>query len=204
MKLYQSFLSPNSRRVRIFLAEKGLEVPFVDVDISKGLSHTPDYLKINPMGAVPALTLDDDTTIAESVAICRYFEALRPEPALFGCTPREIAEIEMWQRRIELKWFVLLIEYWHHSSPMWADRVRQIPALAEQNQAAIAQFLTWLDGDMADREYIAGDVYTFADIIALTTVDHANSVHVGLRVSEELKNLARWHDVVSSRPSARG
>jgi glutathione S-transferase len=202
MKLYQSHFSPNSRRVRMFLAEKGLEVPCIDVDIRSGQSHTPDYLKINPMGQVPVLTMDDDSSIAESVAICHYFEALRPEPALFGGTPRETAVIEMWQRRIELKWFVPLTQYWLHSAPMWAYNVRQIPELAEQNRDEISRFLTWLDGDMADREFIAGDRYSMADIIALTTMDHANSVHVGLKVSPELHNLARWHERVSGRPSA--
>ncbi len=162
MKLYQSYVSPNSRRVRIFLAEKGLEIPCDEVDILKGQSHT-----------------------------------------LFGTTAKETAVIEMWQRRIELKWFVPLTEYWMRSAPMWAQRVKQIPELAEQNSEAINQFLVWLDGDMAGREYIAGDHYSIADIIALTTMDHADSVHVGLKVSQELKNLARWHDTVSNRPSAQ-
>ena len=203
MKLYQSYFSPNSRRVRMFLAEKGLEVPCVDVDIRSGQSHTPEYLKINPMGAVPALVIDDEPAIAESVAICRYFEAIRPEPRLFGSTPKETAVIEMWQRRIELKWFVPLTQYWLHSAPMWAYNVKQIPELAGQNRDEINRFLTWLDGDMADREYIAGNRYSMADIIALTTMDHANSIHVGLEVNQELGNLARWHERVSSRPSAR-
>ena len=202
MKLYQYNYSPNSRRVRIFLAEKGLEVPCVEIDISKGMSHTPEYLKINPMGEVPALELDDSSVITESVAICRYFEAFQPEPSLFGRTAKEIAVTEMWQRRIELKWFGPLIQYWHNTSPMQAHRAKQIAELAEQNQAAISNFLIWLDGDMANREYIAGDRYSIADILALATMDHANSPWVGLKVSEELKHLARWHQTVSSRPSA--
>jgi len=203
MKLYQYSMSPNSRRVRLFLAEKGLDIPCVEVDISRGENHSPAYLKINPMGAVPALEADDGTYIAESVAICRYFEALQPQPSLFGVTPMEIAMIEMWQRRIELKWFVPLTEYWLHSAPMYAQRVRQIPALAEQNRAAISQFLTWLDGDLANREYIAGDRYSMADILALTTMDHGNSPDVGLMTSPELKHLARWHRIVSSRDSVK-
>jgi glutathione S-transferase len=208
MKLYQSNFSPNSRRVRIFLAEKGIEAPRAEVDISKGQSHTPEYLKINPMGAVPALVLDDGTAIAESVAICRYFETLQPGPTLFGTIPKEIVMIEMWQRRTELKWFVPLTEYWLHTSPIWAHSVKQIGELAEQNRAQIGQFLTWLDSDLrpsssAGREFIAGDRYSIADIIALTTMDHANSDPVGLKVSPKLRNLARWHETVSSRPSAR-
>jgi len=203
MKLYQSNWSPNSRRVRIFLAEKGLEVPCVEIDISKGLSHTPDYLKINPMGQVPALELDDGSVIAESVAICRYFEALQSAPTLFGSAPKEVAGIEMWQRRIELNWFIPLTQYWLHTSPMYAQRVKQIPELAAQNHAAISQFLTWLDGDLANREFLAGDRHSMADILALTTMDHANSPYVGLTVSPEFKNLARWHETVSSRASAR-
>jgi len=202
MKLYQSRWSPNSRRVRIFLAEKRLEIPCVEVDISQGMSHTPEYLKINPMGEVPALELDDGSVITESVAICRYFEGLQPEPNLFGSTPKEVASIEMGQRRIELKWFVPLIQYWHHTSPMYAQRVKQIPEMAEQNRTAIQQFLTWLDGDLANHEYIAGDRYSMADMLALTTMDHANNPVVGLAISPELSHLARWHQRVSYRPSA--
>lgn len=203
MKLYQSHWSPNSRRVRIYLAEKALEVPCVEVDISKGQSHTPEYLKINPMGEVPALELDDRSVIAESVAICRYFEALHPTPPLFGSTPKEIADIEMAQRRIELKWFMPLTQYWLHTSPMYAQRVQQMPQLAEQNRAAIEQFLLWLDSNLATCEYVARDSYSMADILALTAMDHTNSPHVGLTVSPGLKNLARWHQTVSSRASAR-
>lgn len=202
MRLYHSYVSPNSRRVRIFLAEKGIAIPCTQVDIRKGQSHTPEYLEINPMGEVPALTLDDGTSLAESVAICRYFEAQQPAPALFGTTPRQTAVIEMWQRRIELKWFVPLTQYWLHSTPMWAQRMKQIPELAEQNCAAIAQFLMWLDDDLASREYMAGSEFSMADIIALTTMDHADSAYVGLDVSPALKNLARWHERVSGRPSA--
>ena len=203
MNLYQSHLSPNSRRVRIYLVEKGLEIPFVDVDIIKGQSHTPEYLRINPMGAVPALVLDDGTSIAESIAICRYFETLQPEPSLFGSTAKEIAVIEMWQRRIELKWFVPLTQYWLHSASMYAHSIKQIPELAEQNSMAIRQFLNWLDGELADREYIAGNHYTIADILALAALDHANAPYVRLNTGPELENLARWHATVSGRPSAK-
>ncbi|MEP7293526.1 MAG: glutathione S-transferase family protein [Chloroflexota bacterium] len=203
MKLYQFDYSPNSRRVRIYLAEKGISVPCVDVDISRGQSHSPEYVKINPMGEVPALEMDDGSVIAESLAICRYFEALQPEPNLFGVTPNEIAVIEMWQRRIELKWFAPMTQYWLHSAPMYAQRLRQIPELVEQNRAAINQFVAWLDGEMANREYIAGDRYSIADILALVTMDHGNWAAVGCGVSPELKHLARWHQTVSSRPSAQ-
>ncbi|MEP7356709.1 MAG: glutathione S-transferase [Anaerolineales bacterium] len=202
MKLYQSSVSPNSRRVRVFLAEKGLAVPFVEIDITKGASHTPEYLKINAMGEVPVLETDDGGYIAESVAICRYFEALQPETALFGVTPGEIGAIEMWQRRIELKWFGPLTMYWMHSAPMWAHRLRQIPQWAEENRQAVSAFVTWLDGELAEREYIAGEQYSMADILALTTLDHAQG-RVGLATSPDLKNLARWHPAVSSRPSAQ-
>ena len=203
MNLYQSHFSPNSRRVRIFLAEKGVEIPCTEVDISKGLSHMTEYLKINPMGEVPALELDDGRVIAESVAICRYFEMLQHTPNLFGSQPKEIAVIEMGMRRIELKWFMPLTQYWLHSAPMFAERVRQIPELVEQSRATIGQFLAWLDSDLAHHEYIAGDRYSMADILALTTLDHSNSPHVGQTVSAAFKNLARWHQTVSSRPSAK-
>jgi glutathione S-transferase len=201
MKLYQFHLSPNSRRVRLFLAEKGLDIPCVHVDISQGESHAPEYLKMNPMGEVPLLETDDGRYIAESVAICRYFEALQPEPPLFGVTPDEIATIEMWQRRIELKWFGPLIMFWHHTSPIFAPILKQIPEWAEHNRQAICHFVTWLDGALAGREYIAGERYTMADILALATIDHGNII--GLETSPELQNLWRWHGTVSSRKSAQ-
>ena len=201
MKLYQNQLSPNSRRVRLCLAEKGLEIPLVPVDITRGESHTPDFLKLNPMGEVPVLELDDGTCIAESVAICRYFEALQPAPSLFGRTPKEIATIEMWQRRIELKWFGPLTQYWLHTSPMFSYRMKQIPEWADQNCKAVNEFVAWLDAEIAGREYMAGTDYGIADILALAAMDHGNGV-VGLKTSAELKNLARWHQTVSSRPNA--
>jgi glutathione S-transferase len=202
IKLYQYDLSPNSRRVRIFLAEKGLYVPTVSVDISKGESHTPDFLKLNPMGEVPLLATDDGCYIAESVAICRYFEVIQPEPYLFGATPTDIATIEMWQRRIELKWFGPLTQYWAHTSPIFASKFKQIPEWAEQNCQAIMTFLAWLDSELSGREYIAGDRYSIADILALAAIDHSNYV-VGLKTSPAFINLARWHQMVSSRPSAK-
>ena len=203
MKLYQSYFSPNSRRVRIFLAEKSLQVPCTEIDLLKGQSHTSEYLKINPMGEVPALVMDDGTSIAESVAICRYFEMFQPEPCLFGSSAKESAVIEMWLRRIELKWFIPLTQYWLHTAPMWSHRVEQISRLAEQNRASMEQFLIWLDSEMAERDFIAGERYSMADIIAQTTMDHANSPYVCLEVSHDLKNLSRWHDRVSTRPSAK-
>jgi glutathione S-transferase len=202
MKLHQYDYSPNSRRVRIFLAEKGLDIPTVPVDIRKGESHTPDYLRMNPMGEVPLLETNDGCYIAESVAICRYFEAIQPEPTLFGVTSTEIATIEMWQRRVELKWFGPLTLYWAHTSPIFASKFKQIPEAAEQNCQAVHTFLSWLDSELSSREYIAGERYSIADILALTAIDHGNQV-VGLKTSPALKNLARWHEMVSSRPSAR-
>ena len=202
MKLYQYTLSPNSRRVRIFIAEKGVELPFIHVDITRGESHIPEYLKINPMGAVPVLELDDGSYIAESVAICRYFEALQPEPSLFGVAPLEIARIEMWQRRIELKWYMPATMFWLHSSPVNAARIKQIPEWAEQNREAVSKFLGWLDGEMAHREYVAGDKFSIADILAFTASMDQSKPTVGLNFDPALKNLARWHARVSSRPSA--
>ncbi len=202
MQLYQYFGSPNSRRVRIYLAEKGMQIPCIEVDIGRGESHTPEYLRMNPMGEVPLLQTDGGAYIAESVAICRYLEALQPEPRLFGTTADEVGSIDMWQRRIELKWFVPLTGYWMHTSPIYVQRLTQIPAWAEQNRHAISDFLIWLDGELAARTFIAGDRYSIADILALTTMDHSNRV-VGLAVDPDLKHLARWHRTVSERPSAR-
>jgi glutathione S-transferase len=202
VKLYDYAAAPNPRRVRVYLAEKGLSVPLEQVDITRRANRTPEFLAKNPRGGIPVLELDDGSCIAESIAICRYFEALHPEPPLFGKGAREQAEVEMWQRRIELGLLVPVGMVWVHGSPLTARLVRQIPEAAEQNRRVVASFLEWLDGELERREFVCGPRYTVADITLLCTLDFATQL-VGIEVDPALARLARWHRAASSRPSAR-
>jgi glutathione S-transferase len=200
MKIYDYKLAPNPRRVRIFLAEKGITVPFEEVDIMKGVNRQPEYLRKNPLGGIPLLELDDGRLIAESVAICRYFEELHPEPALFGSGAFERAFVEMWNRRIELALFVPVGMVWAHLHELTRTRIKQIPELGEQQRKVVEARYRWLDDELAGRPFMAGDKYSIADISALCAIDFARFNR--LAIEPEQKSLARWHQAVSSRPSA--
>ncbi len=204
MKLYEMTAAPNPRRVRIYLAEKGITVPFVQVDMRKGEHKTAEFLKKNPSGKIPVLELDDGTCIAESVAICRYFEALHPQPSLFGTTPTEIGRIDMAHRQLEFELFNPVGVSWVNGpivAQMAPGRFKQNPQAKEASDAAVRSFYKRLDGELADHEYMADDAYSIADITALCTIDFAASM-VELKPDESLANLWRWHAAVSSRPSA--
>jgi glutathione S-transferase len=201
MKLYDSKMAPNPRRVRIFLAEKGIQVPDDQVDLAKAQNRSPEFLKINPMGGVPVLQMDDGTSLAESVAICRYFEETHPEPRLMGVDARDKAEVEMWQRRMELNLFSTVTGCFRNTSEFFKGRIPQVPEYGEVCRQAAEKAFGMVDGFLADRKFIAGERYTIADITALVAVDFAKLIK--LRVSPEQKNLARWHEAVSSRPSAK-
>jgi glutathione S-transferase len=202
VKLYDNPTSKSARRVRIFLAEKGIEIPRENVDLNRGEQRSPAFLAKNPLGQVPVLELEDGTYLAESVAICRYFEELQPAPPLFGSTAREKAEVEMWSRRVEFGLAGPVVTAWMHGSPMWAGRFAQIPALAETGRGEVCSFFRLLDGVLADHEFIAGADFSMADILALCSVDFAAGA-VGLTADAGQHNLARWHKAVSGRPSAR-
>jgi glutathione S-transferase len=201
MKLYDSKMAPNPRRVRIFLAEKGIQVPDDQVDLAKAQNRSPEFLKINPMGGVPVLQMDDGTNLAESVAICRYFEETHPEPRLMGIDARDKAVVEMWQRRMELNLFSTVTGCFRNTSEFFKGRIPQVPEYGEVCRQAAEKAFGMVDGFLADRKFIAGERYTIADITALVAVDFAKLIK--LRVSPEQKNLARWHEAVSSRPSAK-
>lgn len=201
MKLYDFKTGPNPRRVRIFLAEKGIEVPLVHVDIMKREQKAPDFLKKNPIGSIPVLELDDGTCISESVAICRYFEELQPEPPLFGRNPVEKAQIEMWLRRVELNFMVPVGMVWIHGHPLTAKLIKQIPEAADQNRKRTQIGYRLLDAQLADNAFVAGDDYSVVDTVLLASLDFANGL-VGVPYDETLKHLKRWHDTVSARPSA--
>ena len=201
MKLYEAAPAPNCRRVRIFLAEKGIEVPIEAVDIVKAENRQAPYLSKNPMGGVPMLELDDGTCLAESVAICRYFEELQPDPPLMGTDPQDRAVVEMWQRRMELELALPIMSVFRHGHEFFAGRIEQVADFAESSRRHAQQRMEWLDGELAARDYIAGDRYTIADITALIGIDFGKVS--GIRIPEELQNLQRWHQAVSSRPSAQ-
>ena len=202
MKLYDSKMAPNPRRVRIFLAEKGIAVPTEQVDIGAKQHLTPDYAAVNPLQRMPCLVLDDGTAIAESIAICRYFEALQPEPPLFGVGAKDIAIVEMWNRRCEMYLFFSVAQVFRHTHPAMKElEVPQVAEWAEANRPRVTDFLRLIDGELARRPFIAGERYTVADITALCAVDFMKPAR--LAVPDELANVRRWHADVSARPSAK-
>ena len=201
MKLYDSAMAPNPRRVRIFLAEKGIEVPTVQVDIAKAENREPDFLAKNPMGGVPILELDDGTIIAESVAICRYFEQDQPDPPLMGVGPTDSAQVEMWQRRMELEIAVPIMGTFRNTHDFFKGRITQVPEYGAVLKENSFKRLEWIDGVLADRPFVAGDRFTIADITLLVGIDFGRVSQIAIR--PEQKHLSRWYDEVSSRPSAK-
>ena len=202
MKLYDSKAAPNPRRARIFLAEKGITLPVEQVDIMAKQHLTAEYAAINPLQRMPALELDDGTIISESIAICRYFEVLQPEPPLFGVGAKDIALVEMWNRRAELNLFFPVAHVFRHTHPAMKElEVPQVPAWAEANRPRIADFLRILDHELQSRPFIAGERYTVADITALCAVDFMKPARVAM--PDDLANVKRWHAEVAARPSAK-
>ncbi|MBY0519363.1 MAG: glutathione S-transferase N-terminal domain-containing protein [Sphingomonas sp.] len=208
MKLYDSAWAPSPRRVRIYLAEKGIDVPLAAVDLRHDEHFGDAYLAINPRGTVPALELDNGEVITESAAICRYFEALQPAPPLFGTTPIEIAHVESWTRRIENDGYAAAVYAFRNSKPQLDGRgaagkwppIPIIPELATRGAIMWGAFIDGLETRLAGRQWIAGDTYTFADITALVTVDFARGSK--LIVPDDCSAVARWHAAASARPSA--
>ncbi|MEQ9436804.1 glutathione S-transferase family protein [Hyphomonas sp.] len=201
MILYDYPGGPNPRRVRIYLAEKGLTVPMETVDIMTRRNRQPDFLEKNPTGGIPILELDDGTCIAESVAICRYFEELHPSPPLFGTGAKQRAIIEMWLRRVELNLMVPIGMVWVHGHPLTAKLIRQIPEAAAQNRVRTDMGYRLLNDQLAENAFIAGDSYSVVDAVALATYDFGAGL-VGVPPDDGLTHLARWHAAVSARPSA--
>jgi len=201
MKLYDSAMAPNPRRVRIFLAEKGVTVPIEQVDIGKAVNRQPPFLAKNALGGLPVLELDDGTCIAESVAICRYFEEQQPQPPLLGTDAKDRALVEMWQRRMELELFRNVTGCFQNTHKFFEGRIPQVPAYGEVCREAGRKRLAWLDGELTGRPFVAGERYTIADITALCAIDFGRVVDI--RIAPEQKNLQRWYDAASSRPSAK-
>lgn len=193
--------APNPRRVRIFAAEKGIALPMRDISIVQREHRSDEYLAINPLGQTPALTTDDGEVITESVAICRYLEALHPDPRLFGTNPIELARIEMWIRRVELRLMVPTGMIWVHTHPFTARVVpHQYREFGESNRALVERALALCDDALAETPFLAGESYSMADIVLLTTIDFGT--FIGLTLPEELRYLNDWHRRVTARPSS--
>ncbi len=203
MKLYTSHRAPNPRRVRWVMAEKGIEdVEVIEVDILAGEHKTPEYRARVGVPHLPSLTLDDGTTISESIAIGRYLESLYPEPNLFGHDAREQAVVEMWTRRAEFYLANPIMLSVRHSHPALAAlEATQLPQVAEYNRATAEQFMKTLDRHLAEREFMALDRFTIADIVAVVGLDFARLVRY--RPPEAFGNLARWLEECRARPAAK-
>jgi glutathione S-transferase len=201
MKLYNSNLAPNPRRVRIFLAEKGVSIERVEVDLGKLEHKTPQFSRLNPFQTIPILELDDGTRIAESIAICRYIEALWPDPNLFGVTPIEQAMIEMWQRQLELRLLLPIAQVLRHSHPRMSEmETPQVPEWAASNRPRALHAMAIVDEALRERAFIAGERFTVADITGLVALDFAKPARIA--IPPELVQLNRWHAALKARPSA--
>lgn len=193
--------APNPRRVRIFVAEKGIDLPETRVNMREREHKSAEHRARNSLGQVPTLVLDDGTAISESVSICRYLESLHPAPALFGATAKEQALIDMWVRRVEFQLMTPVGMFWRHAHPLTASLLTQFKDFGESNRETWARVCKWLDGDLADgRPFLAGETYSMADICALTTVDFAG--FIGLEPPADAGHLLAWRERVSARPSA--
>ena len=193
--------APNPRRVRIFIAEKGIDLPETRVALHKREHKSDEHRARNSLGQVPTLVLDDGTAISESVSICRYLESLHPTPSLFGETALEQATVDMWIRRIEFQLMTPVGMFWRHAHPLTAALLTQFQDFGESNRETYGRVLLWLDRELADgRAFLAGERYSMADIVALTTIDFAT--FTGLEVPADAPHLRAWLDRVSARPSA--
>jgi len=209
MKLYDFGLAGSGKRVRVFLAEKNLDIPIVELNVRDGEQFKEPFNTLNPFHCVPFLELDDGSIIAESVSICRYLDELYPEPSLFGHTHQERATIDMWNRRIELDGYMPMLHAVRNQVPMFAGRVLpgtrtslpQSPAVGERGQEMLKTLLGRVDPLMADRTFIAGDTVSVADITAWFMMNMAATIN--LELGDEFPNMQRWHTMFSARPSTK-
>lgn len=207
MKFYDCRTAPSPRRVRIFLAEKGIELDTVQVDLGSGEQLGDAFKRLNPECVVPVLELDDGTCLSEATAICQYLEELYPEPRLLGTTSLERAQVSMWNAKVEQLGLLAMMDAFRNSAKGLVGRAlpgpesyEQIPELAERGRRRVEQFFRRLDQQLAGGEFVAGERYSVADIAALVLVDFAGWLK--LPVPDDAKHVARWYADVSSRPSA--
>ncbi|PSH69764.1 glutathione S-transferase [Phyllobacterium brassicacearum] len=202
MKLYDGGRAPNPRRMRIFLAEKGIDVPLVPVDMAAMAHKSAEITALNPFQRLPILELDDGTILTESVAISRYFEELHPEPALFGRGAVAKAQVEMWNRRVELYLLASITAAFRHTHPAMVEwEIPQVATWGEVNRPKAVAYMKIMDDQLATNEFIAGSEYSIADITLLVAMDFLKPAKI--QIPEEFVHLKRWHAAVSSRPSAK-
>ena len=201
MKLYEDEQTPNARRVNIFLAEKGIDVPREKLKVLEGMHKTPEFRKINSLGQVPALVLDDGRALTESVAICRYFEENHPEPPLMGADAFDRAEIEMWQRRLEFNLFYPVAMAFRHTHPIMSKNEDQIKEWGELNRKRVLKIMHWLEKELQGREYIASSGFSIADITGLISLDFAAIPKI--QVPDECESVKAWYQRLAARPSAK-
>jgi glutathione S-transferase len=201
MMLYNS-VGPNPRVVRMFLAEKGIEIPMEDVDIRSGVNRQPEFLKKNPSGQCPALAMDNGAILAEITAICEYLEDTHPSPALIGANAEEKANTRMWTRRVDLNICEPLAGGFRFGAglKMFQDRIRCLPEAADGLKACAQDKLTWLDGEMAGRDFVGGDSISMADILLFCFVDFG--IQVGQPLNDDNKNVTAWYGRMKARDSA--
>lgn len=201
MKLFDGGRAPNPRRVRVFLAEKGIDVPRIAVDMGAMEHKKTDVSSRNPLQRLPVLELDDGTILTETVAICRYFEELHPEPVLFGRGALGKAKVEMWQRRIEQNLFQPVAFAFRHIHPAMREwEIPQVPEWGEVNKPKAIEFLALLDTELAAREFAAGDDYSIADITGLCAIDFMKPAKIVM--PDAFANVQRWYRALAARPSA--
>lgn len=202
MYIIEDGRAPNPRRVRIFLAEKNIDVECRQIDINELDQKDAAFSRLNPLQRVPILVLDDGRVISESVAICRYFEALNPDPPLMGQTPLEQAVIEMWNRRMELNLLMPIAQVFRHTHPAMAEmEVPQVPAWAEANRPRVQEALEIMETQLAMQPFIAGDSYSIADITGLVAVQFMKPARIPLE--DSLVNVGRWLQEIAGRPSSK-
>ena len=202
MKIYEDNKAPNPRRVRVFLAEKGIDVDYEQVTIMEGNHKTPEFTKLNPLQRLPVLELDDGAIISETISICRYFEESHPENPLMGTTPTEKALIDQYQRQVEFGLFMTIAQSFRHLHPAMAKlEVPQVAEWGEANKARALAAMSWLNEALSTREFVAGDTFSIADITALVAIDFRKVARID--IPEDYSHLLEWHKRVSARPCAR-
>ena len=207
MKLYDFGPAANSKRVRMFISEKGIEVPVVELNVRDDAQFKEPFNSMNPFHCVPFLELDDGTVIAESISVCRYLEELHPEPSFFGRTAEERAIIDMWNRRVELDGFMPALHATRNNVPLFKGRVvpgtrtdlEQLPTMVQRGKEMLDIFLSRLDPQLAVNEFVAGPAISIADITCFFVINMANSL--AMETESKYPNISRWHNEFSARPS---
>jgi glutathione S-transferase len=202
MLLYHDTRAPNPRRVRIFLAEKGVAYDTIEVSIAAAAHQTPEFRKKNPLALLPVLELADGRILRESMAICRYVEELHPEPNLFGADAWERAQIEQWNRHAELELLFPIVQVFRNCNAYWNGKIKQAPEFGEIMREQVAGRFDWFDAELAQRQFLAGARYTVADITALCAIDFGKVSNIRVNAQTH-PNLAAWHARISGRPSAK-